>query len=252
MQHLTRNTNNERLLSLLNTLIRKHDTTESENAKSLQNNIQSIFSGILSILVTNQLPKNIIKTPHEILNYLISIIVTFFISIVLWLLFWKVISFVFNKRSKSINLDTEEDVIQTYNYDILPKIAEINEALTVAISTSDKECKLLNLVTSLPKWKTIICFLRKHFLYDIGQGKKLLRGYDNQFEGIDFIDKYLNVYAIDSLIITLDNIMNNVIILKDTDFIKSINGYKLLTSDILQIIECYNEFKVEYDTLKDK
>jgi hypothetical protein len=233
----------------LNNLLSKHEETATENARILQNNIQSIFSGILSILVTNQLPRNIVDTPNEILNYIISVIITFFVSIILWILFWNVISFVYSKKSKAVNIDQKEDVISKYTYDILPKVAEINEALTVANVTNDKECKLLNLTTSLPKWKCIICFLRKHFTYEIGQGKNLLRKNNTQLEGIDFIDKYLNQYSIDSLILTLDNISNNVTKLMDNDFIKSINSYPLMSNDIQQIMKCYNEFKDNYEKL---
>ena len=222
MEHLRRNTNNERIISIIQASIKKQENAYNKNMDIIMMRINNLFTAILAYLVTNFFV-NPLFTKNTAINKYIEIILSITFFIIFWYIFSKILKYFEKKLNEKVDINKPIDIINSYNTEIIPTMAEIHEALSVSITTSDIECKLMNLVTSLYKWKNIIWFFKYNFILEKGKGTDLIRK-TNDIKCIELIDKYLNIYSIDSTIVMLDTIHKNLQnLLNDEDVINSIN-----------------------------
>lgn len=251
MEHLRRNTNNERIISLFQTSLIKQEKATNESIKTVILRINNLFTAVLSFLVTNFLISPLSKVSHNLIRCIIYATLFITIFILFWCVFSKILKYIEKREAQKVNINKEIDIINVYNTEIIPAMAEIHEALSISITTSDDECKLLNLITSFYKWKTIICFFKNNFILDGDEEDKFLRK-NNVINNIEVIDKYLNIYDIDSAILMLDKIQNHIHTLLNDKAINSIDkrSYDLLILDYNNVLDYYNKFKIIYIKLK--
>lgn len=146
----------------------------------------SSFAGILSSVISACIVQIVIKN-EDIVWKLVALKVVAFLG--LWIILWIVCAKVLlpktvellKEKKVDVSSKTANEYVEIFNTDIMQKTAEINEIITVIKETSMEECKKMNFIIFLNKYKEIVDFFYEVFLTD----KVSIRGnYENGPSGI--------------------------------------------------------------------
>lgn len=235
MEHLSRNTKNERLIYLIEQIKKENRQLLSNELKGFFDGLFTIISGILSTIIASILVKYLKIDNDEIKFKILSI----FLFIIILLLCWYCIVVYFRplieKKIKSrVNIEPKEyaEVVMEFNTTIMEKISEINESLCVALETNDEQCKMLNFILSFYKWQSVIEFLNTHLVIE----KRDIRKFGTQINA-KTLDVNFNEYEISAVIFVLRNIDKNINLLLNHKLIKALKGYDLIINDFKYIAQ---------------
>lgn len=238
MEHLTRNTNNDRIVHTIKSIGDKNIDNIDREIRELINNTTTILSGVLSSIVSG------IVTAFLELNSKICVIMLFLLVFLLAWLF--LIRFAIPCLSKSlfkekINLKDkdENESLNIFNYDIMQKVSEINEIVDVIRNTKIRECKMLNFVIALLKLQEAVDFLHGLSLQENIKIRK-----SKEDDSADMMRFSFNNYTIAAVVHTLLHIQSVIQKVLVTDYvIKSLNGYDLLVKDFDNISKKIDKLK---------
>lgn len=243
MEHLTRNTNNDRIINAISRVKLEHVDSLNKQLEELVNKTITVFTGILSSLISGILV-SILKQEGKfgIEKVWLPLLFIILLFIIWFILIKKVIPFLSNflfTKKVDVAPTPKVDIVKQFNYDFMQKIAEINEIVDVIQNTEISECKMLNFVIALNKLQETVCFLYDTFV----SNKTTIR---NTIEdGPTALLRYsFNRYTVSAVVKTLTHIqtvMNEII--KDDEVIKSLDGFDLLVEDFNQISGQINDLK---------
>lgn len=235
MEHLTRNTNNDRLIYTIENNRKEEKDKIDKRLKEFINRIETISTGILSSIISAGIV-SIWKNEQKFPCYLLfSTIMFLVITIVFWLVMgkWLVpkLNELFFKPSIDITPEKESVSVQRFNAEIMQKVAEITEIIDVIKTTKATQCKTLNFVISLYKLQEIVDFMYINFISE----KKEIRKLDSQ-QSVELLKYSFNIYTVAAALKAVRNIQKEMedLIKNDTD-IKNLEGIELLKSDLSKI-----------------
>lgn len=243
MEHLTRNTNNDRIINAISSVKLEQVDSLNKQLEELANKTVTVFTGILSSLISGVLV-SIVKQEGKVgiekvwLPFLFIVL----LFIVWFMLIKKVIPFLsrflFTKKV-DVGPEQEFDIVKQFNYDFMQKIAEINEIVDVIQQTKIAECKMLNFVIALNKLEETVCFLHETFV----DNKTTIR--NTLEDGPTILLRYsFNRYTVSAVVKTLTHIQDAMIkIIENDRVIKGLDGFDLLVEDFNQISGQINDLK---------
>ena len=239
---ITRNTNYDRIVNTMNSLRKEDSRKLDKEIRELIDRIITIFSGILSSAISGILI-SIIKNENNgnKLNVLWTLIIFIVLLITIWFLCIKfIVPYMAKKLNKEI-IDIEPDVdrklLDQFHYDIMQKVAEVNEIVDVIQQTKISECKMLNCVLALYKLKDIVFFL-DYALRNVQIRKS------NKNGARELLDYCFNRYTVSAVVRTVDHIFDimNRLLYNDV-VIMNLSGYDLLKADFQYLKEKFDNFK---------
>ena len=242
MEHLRRNTNNAKLIYTIEKIRTNNQQLLEKKADRLIDLVMSSFAGILSSVISACIVQIVIKN-EDIVWKLVALKVVAFLG--LWIILWIVCAKVLlpktvellKEKKVDVSSKTANEYVEIFNTDIMQKTAEINEIITVIKETSMEECKKMNFIIFLNKYKEIVDFFYEVFLTD----KVSIRGnYENGPSGI--MEYSFNVYSIKAVIDVLDKVTwEGADLLENDEAIIALNINCLIETD----------FKYVQDRLSD-
>lgn len=237
MEHLTRNTNNDRLIYTIENNRKEEENIIDKRLKEFIDRIETISTGILSSIISAGIV-SIWKNEQEFPCYLlIGTIMFLVITITLWFVMGKFLvpklHIIFFQPSIDITPEKESVSVQQFNTEIMQKVAEITEIISVIKSTDISRCKILNYVISLYKFQEVVDFMYKKFNFE----KKEIRKLDSQ-KSFELLKYSFNIYTVAAILNAVKSIQKEMeqLIEKDND-IKNLEGIELLKSDLYKIGE---------------
>lgn len=243
MEHLTRNTSNDRLINAIKNIKVKNINSLNQQLEDLANRITTVLCGILSSIVS-AIIVSVIKQEQMSNIYVILLLLLFItILLLLWYLAIKYIvpyfSKVMYKEKVDLSPKKESDIINQFNCDIMQKLAEINEIVDVIRNTDIVECKVLNFVIALHKLQEIVNFMEETFFYR----KVEIRSAESDSSAL-LMRYFFNRYTVSAVIKTLIHIkevMNEI--LENDDVIKNLDGFTLLKQDFMAVVTVIEKLK---------
>ena len=171
MEHLSRNTNNAKLIYTIEKIRTNNQQLLEKKADRLIDLVMSSFAGILSSVISACIVQIVIKN-EDIVWKLVALKVVAFLG--LWIILWIVCAKVLlpktvellKEKKVGVSSKTANEYVEIFNTDIMQKTAEINEIITVIKETSMEECKKMNFIIFLNKYKEIVDFFYEVFLTD--------------------------------------------------------------------------------------
>lgn len=232
MEHLTRNTNNDRLIYTIESTRREDQNIIDKNLKELIDKVVNILTGILSSIVSASLIsiwKNEQKIP---LSYVVITISFIIITLGLWFVLgkWLLPRFYDIFFKSHINIDPEDETVSVrrFNTEVMQKVAEIAEIIVVIKTTNEVQCKTLNFVISLYKFQEIVDFMYTIFVSE----KKTIRKFNNQGSA-ETLRYSFNIYTVEAVLKVVKNIQDAMEDLIENDnAIKGLEGLDLLKNDL--------------------
>lgn len=243
MEHLTRNTNNDRIINAISDVKIQHVDSLNKQLNELVNKTVTVFSGILSSLISGSLISIIKKETAVGLDIVWLLIIFIILLIALWFLMVKYavpyLSSLLFKEKIDITSPKEQELVKKFNYEIMQKIAEVNEIVDVIQNTDIAECKMLNFVIALHKLQETVDFLYNVFVTKNVSIRNTIK------DGSTALLRYsFNRYTVSAVIKTLTHIQGAMSeILKTDAVIKKLDGYDLLIEDFNRISGQINELK---------
>lgn len=134
-----------------------------------------------------------------------------------------------------------------FNTEIMQKVAEINEAISVADNTESKDCKRLNILVSIYNLSNMLNWLDEQICKK-DNGINIIRN-DNSKIPSKICSKKINSYALGVLSVTLidiDQKMEGMISSFEDDRWK---GYHLMKDDYLSISDQIKDFQMFVESL---
>ncbi|MBQ9361044.1 MAG: hypothetical protein IJT96_08425 [Lachnospiraceae bacterium] len=202
MERLIRNTQNERITSLLEEMRERSRREEKDISNALSERILDIGSAVVIAIISDAITSLIGKDEHSIV---FSIIAFIGMSILFFLLYGFYIKNWILRRWKFSVFATErtnEEIATDFNKNIIRKVAEINDELNIASSefNNDSTCAKLNILVAMCEFSEVIRFLEMEI---IGKAKEknshLIRSTDTSNTS-NFFDKKINPYILTTVI----------------------------------------------------
>lgn len=246
MEHLTRNTNNDRLIYTIESTKREDQSIIDKNLKELVDKITIVLTGLLSSIISASII-SILKDEKKFqCNFVITSIILLVIIIAFWFVGMKWVVPYFYKLLSRTRLDitpkSEKDSIRQFNTEIMQKVAEITEIIDVIKKTKEVRCKTLNFVLSLYKFQEIVNFLYVNFASE----KKILRISSDQ-GGTEVLRYSFNIYTVAAVLETVNFIEKEMKKLAQEDNeIKTLEGIELLRNDLSNIGKKLEKIKIPY------
>lgn len=238
MEHLSKNTYNEKLLLTLKEI---SNNTQKEVKNTIDSYIEkiisigvAIFSSITSGIIVNLISKGKLPICILVLIYIIIVVIVFCLSSIL-------LRRILKQNQDSITGKTEKNFDSMFNTEILQKIAEINESVSVASETTLNECKILSIVSSIYNLNDVMNQLERNIIDK-----------DTRTINIRIMSRHpvtqvcnvrVNLYALSAISYTLDSVNQKLKIMMDEKIIKELKGYNLLAYDYKYISREINEFQ---------
>lgn len=246
MEHLTRNTNNDRLLYTIESIKRKNEDMLEKKLIELVDKVTNIITALLSSIISACI-LSILREEEKFKFNLILTLIGFLITVfALWFILgkWVVPQFykLFSRTRMDITPKSEEDSVCQFNTEIMQKVAEITEIIEVIKTTKEIRCKTLNFVFSLYKLQEIVNFLYTNFVSE----KKLLRTSSDQ-GSTEFLRYSFNIYTVASVLEAINYIEGEMKKLAQEDNeIKTLEGIELLKNDLSNIGKKLEKVKIPY------
>ncbi len=148
MEHLVRNTNNDRIVNTIKTIQIENNTIKNKELISLLDKVVTACTGILSSVISAIIMALLKKESSINSMWFLSAVIFLALLIFLWFILGKFVipklNIVFFKEKISLQ-ERKKDVVQQFNCEIMQKLAEVNEIVGVILETKIAECKMLNL-----------------------------------------------------------------------------------------------------------
>lgn len=246
MEHLTRNTSNDRLIYTIESTKREDQSIIDKNFKELTDKIISVLTGLLSSIISASII-SILKNEEKFhCNFVIILIIFLLFVIVFWFIGLKWVVPYFYKLFSRIRMDitpkSQKDAVRQFNTEIMQKVAEIMEIIEVIKKTKEVRCKTLNFVLSLYKLQEIVNFLYMNFASE----KKVLRKSSDQ-GGTEVLRYSFNIYTVAAVLETVKYIEKEMKRLTQEDNeIKTLEGIELLRNDLSNIGKKLEKIKIPY------
>lgn len=234
MEHLTRNTNNDRIIYTIENIKESNTDVLRDELTRLSEKVVTVFTGILSSIVSSGII-GIIKGQEDIsLNVVVYVILFLFMLICFWFicLKWVIPRLVKIFSNPKIKLDPDNEIIavKKYNTEIMQKVAEINEIVDVISQTDITECKILNYVMALYKLQEIVDFLHENLM----ENKNISIRKNNN--GMASLLRYsFNEYSVLAVLKTVRHIRDKMKDLLKDDDISDLDINYLLSNDLKSI-----------------
>ena len=246
MEHLSKNTYNEKLLLTLKEI-------SSNTQKEVKNTIDSyiekiisigvaIFSSITSGIIVNLIGNGKLPIGILVLIYIIIIIVVFCLSSTL-------LKSILKKHRDSIAVNSEDNFDLMFNTEILQKIAEINESVSVASETTLDECKILSIVSSIYNLNDVMNQLERNIIDKDTRTIKIR--IMSRHPVTQVCNVRVNLYALSAISYTLTSVNKKLKIMMDEKIVKELKGYNLLDYDYKYISKEINEFQKLIDNCQE-
>lgn len=232
MEHLRRNTNNDRLIYTIEKANKERSSVIEKELVELVNRVVTVVTGILSSVISGSVVGILKNDTIERNGIVISILFISF-TLIIWYIFLKFFVPHFSgllNRKINIAPQKKELIVKQFNTEVMQRIAEIDEIVDVIATTDIAECKMLNYVITLYKYQEVIDFL----LENIVNNKMDIR--KSKDDGTtDTISYAFNEYTISAVMKTLIHIEQEMDTLIEDPLIKSLDGYELLKNDLGKI-----------------
>lgn len=234
MEHLVKNTYNEKLILSIQRIGQNTENEIKTEIGNLANKLIgvciAIFSSITSGIIVNTISGENIPRYLLVAIFIICVFLLFFFSSKV---FKKIIYFL---DDEVVHGEERIELFKVFNTEIIQKITEINESISIANSTGLIECKYLNLVISLYNLNDVLNFIEEK-IYD---PKCRIRKLD---DGKKVFNKYINIYALAAVSIILSDAKDKLNILMNDNKIKNIKGYDILYEDCNFVIKRIKKFE---------
>lgn len=243
MEHLIRNTNNDRIIYTIENVKKENEDTIGKEIKELVDRTITILTGTISSIASACIVSYIKGETQDKIGVIGSCAIVVIFTLFLWYILQKYIvpkfcEIAFKKR---YNIEPEEKrvSVRRFNTEILQKVAEITDTIEIVKSTDVAECKTLNFVLSLYKFQEIVNFMYIKF---VSEGVQIRRSKD---QGTASVLRYsFNIYTVSAalkMVIHVRDEMKSLI--KDDEIIKKIDGIELLEEDLDMISEDLDKIK---------
>jgi hypothetical protein len=146
--------------------------------------------------------------------------------------------------------DSEVELIKKFNTEIIQKVAEINEAVSVAHMTPLGECCVLNVLVSIYNLNDVMIFIDEKICNAV-DCQVLIRKEEN-LSISRICSKRINIYALSSISFTLEIVNKKMKDLMESNIIKELKGYSLLYDDYVSISEKINNLTKYIDEFDEK
>ena len=246
MEHLSKNTYNEKLLLTLKEI---SNNTQKEVKNTMDSYIEkiisigvAIFSSITSGIIVNLIGNGKLPIGVLILIYIIIIIVVFCLSSTL-------LKPILKKHRDSIARSSEDNFDLIFNTEILQKIAEINESVSVASETTLNECKILSIVSSIYNLNDVMNQLERNIIDKNTRTIKIRT--KSRHPVTQVCNVRVNLYALSAISYTLTSVNNKLKNMMDEKIVKELTGYNLLAHDYKYISKEINEFQNFIDNCQE-
>lgn len=244
MEHLRRNTNNDRIIYTLESLKKENERALSKELNALMDKIVNVCTGILSSLISGTI-LSIVKNEGKVsLNTVPALILLFVIFFGFWYVSSKFILPYFYKilYKERIDIGSESTniAVKRFNIEIMQKVSEIAEIVGVIEATNIPECKRLNFISSMYKLQEITNFFYQKFKDNKVKIRKTKKDGSTETFRYEF-----NIYAVSAVLTTVIDIRDKMKILAEDSAIKSLEGYELLQSDLNNISKKLDEIHLD-------
>lgn len=244
MEHLTRNTHNDRIIYTLESIKQNNQSMVDKEISTLIEKIINVFVGVLSSIISASIV-GILKGEEKIPCGILGMFLIFIIVLLgIWFLSAKwIVPFFYNiTHKKHIDLSPESTqiAVKHFNTYVLQKIAEVTETIAVIQSTNDNECKILNYIISLYKFQEIVDFLYDKFEVDKNKVRKSID------DGACELLKYsFNAYTVGIVVGLAKNIGREMeSMLRNDEIILKMPGIELFEKDLYFVIGKLNKLKI--------
>lgn len=133
MEHLTRNTNNDRLIYTIESTKRENRSIIDKNLKELADKITTVSTGLLSSIISASIISILKEEENFRCNFVITSIILLVIIIAFWFagVKWVVPYFykLFSRTRLDITPKSEKDAVRQFDTEIMQKVAEITEII---------------------------------------------------------------------------------------------------------------------------
>lgn len=235
MEHLTKNTYNEKLILTLREI---SNNTEKEIKNKLDSYVNkiigigvAIFTASVAGIIVNVYNAN--GWPWWVLG-IVLVIFAFLIFLVL-----KTVWF----DNETVSDEPEVEIVKKFNTEIIQKVAEVNEAVSVARDTNVIECKLLNIMVSIYNINDMLNWLEENVQNKKEKTLCIRRLSDNISSKI--CSKKINLYALSIISHTLQSIDEKMKKMLETFVLPELEGYDLMQEDYKDLsvkIQKFNDF----------
>lgn len=246
MEHLTRNTHNDRLIYTIKSTKREEQSIIDKNLKELVDKVITVSTALLSSIISASIISILKNEKVFQSNFVITLIIFLGIILIVWFacLKWLIPQFykILSRTRLDITPKSEKDSIRQFNTEIMQKVAEITEIIEVIKKTTEVRCKTLNFVLSLYKLQEIVNFLYVNFVSE----KKILRISSDQ-GGTEVLRYSFNIYTVAAVLETVNYIEKEMKKLAQEDNeIKTLEGIELLRNDLSNIGKKLEKIKIPY------
>lgn len=241
MEHLIRNAHNDKIICAIKNKKQEKEDTDEKIVKDLTEKTFTLVTGTLSAIAAT-LIVGYLKN-EEGIEFSMLIICVVFLCLFFWFVLQKFLVPKFSKLAFPEKIDitplTQEVMVQCFNREILPMIAEVTEILEVIKDTDINECKTLNVVFSLYKFQTIVGFM--HEIYK-SENCKIRESADFDEE---LLQHYFNIYAVAVALEMTKRIQKQIgLLIRNDKTIKKMTGIDLLEHDFNAISGKLDEIKI--------
>lgn len=226
MEHLVKNTYNEKLILEIQRIGQNTEKEMKSRMETLANKMVSIgiaiFSSITAGIIVNIFNSGKMSMGILVLIFLASLVVIFWIS---EKVLKKILKHSDNNKEKE---ETEVDIIEKFNTKIIQKVAEVDESVFTASNTGLEECKMLNIIVSLYNLNNILNYIEEHILSK--KNSDIVRK-NKSLVARKIYSKSLNSYSLEIVSFSLNIIDGNLNKLMNDCKLKKLKEYDLLKTD---------------------
>lgn len=244
MEHLTRNTNNDRIIYTIENLKKENSKNITKEIKELSDRVVTAVTGILSSLISAILVSLLKDESAFKDNFLVFLIIFMVILFIIWFVFGRyVLPLLQEKLFKNridLSVPHKSISVKHFNTDIMQKIAEIDEIVDVIKSTEIVDCKRMNFILSLYKLQEIVNFIHGCIMVDKVKIRK-----SKEDSSVETFRYSFNLYTLSAVIAILNHIAKEMLVIIKDSSISSLDGYDLLKSDLDGIIEKLNKICIK-------
>lgn len=244
MEHLTRNTNNDRIIYTLENIKKRNESIVGKEITNLVDKIVNVSTGILSSLASGSII-SILKNEKKIeLGIIATLVLFLFLLLAIWFICskWLVPYFYSISTKKRIDINPENTMVSVkrFNTEIMQKIAEVTETVQVVRKTDDKECKILNFVISLYKYQEVV-----DFLYDTFVCNELPIRRAPKDGATELLRYCFNLYTVNTVLSICKYVGEEMQdILNVDEVVNDMSGKELFQKDLSVILEKLKEIKI--------
>lgn len=244
MEHLTRNTHNDRIIYTLESIKQNNQSMVDKEISILIEKIINVFVGVFSSIISASVV-GILKGEEKIPGGILGICLIFVVVLLgIWFLSAKwIVPFFYNithKKHIDLSPQSKQIAVKNFNTYVLQKVAEVTETIAVIRSTNDNECKILNYIISLYKFQEIVDFLYDKFMVDKNQ---IRRSCD---DGASELLRYsFNAYTVKIVVGLAKNIGREMeSMLSNDEVILQMPGIELFEKDLCFVIGKLNKLEI--------